>query len=59
MGERRRKVYILEQEIKIEINQEMFNFCSHLPDSANWNLNLKITPLECIQSTPTSSSSPE
>lgn len=32
MGERRRKVYILEQEIKIEINQEMFNFCSHLPD---------------------------
>ena len=32
MGERRRKVYILEQEIKIEINQEMFNFCSHFPD---------------------------
>lgn len=33
MGERRRKVYILEQEIKIEINQEMFNLGSHLPDT--------------------------
>lgn len=32
MGERKRKVYIPEQEIKIEINQEMFNFCSHFAD---------------------------